>query len=58
MMMKLFKYGELAAMCRLRIAPALAEQFIAARKRNPSFGLIDILTLAAHAVGCHEWGWV
>ncbi|BAO92705.1 hypothetical protein [Caballeronia cordobensis] len=56
-MMHLFDYEELKAMCMLRVMPALADQFIAAKRRMASFGLPNILALAVRAKERHDWGW-
>ncbi|BCQ28796.1 hypothetical protein NK8_69860 (plasmid) [Caballeronia sp. NK8] len=56
-MMHLFDYEELKAMCMLRVMPALADQFIAAKRRMATFGLPDILALAVRAKERHDWGW-
>jgi hypothetical protein len=55
-MLRLFEYVELKAMCRLRVSPTLADQFTAAKRRNPSFGLLEILGLAHQADQRYEWG--
>jgi hypothetical protein len=57
LMMHLFDYDELKAMCMLRVKPALVDQFVAAKRRTSSFGLPDILGLALRAKERHDWGW-
>ncbi|MDR5856045.1 hypothetical protein P9239_20445 [Caballeronia sp. LZ062] len=55
-MMRLFDYSELEAMCKLRVAPSLVDRFIAAKRRNPLFGLGEIVALAVYSPGRHQWG--
>ena len=55
-MLRLFDYVELKAMCRLRVSPTLADQLTAAKRRNPSFGLLEILALAHQADQRYGWG--
>lgn len=57
LMVHLFDYDELKAMCMLRVKPALVDLFIAAKRRASSFGLPDILGLALRAKERHDCGW-
>ncbi|VXC84978.1 conserved hypothetical protein [Burkholderia sp. 8Y] len=55
-MIGLFDFQELKAMCRLRVAPSLVDRFVAAKRRNPSFGLSEIVALAVYSPENHQWG--
>jgi len=56
MMSRLFDYHELKAMCLLRATPSLVDQFVAVKRKNPVFGLGEIMALAVEASERHQWG--
>jgi hypothetical protein len=56
MMSRLFDYHELKAMCLLRVTPSLVDRFVAVKRKNPLFGLGEIMALAVEASEHHQWG--